>query len=279
MVYKAFYFSLQPNSIEFIEVLTGLLDFYGFEGINEQGTELIGYIPAENISNDVIEAIKPVLSEMGCKLDWTVKEIAEQNWNSLWESNFDPVIIDTRCVIRAPFHNDFPGATYIITIEPKMSFGTGHHFTTRMMLEKILETDVKGKNILDMGCGTGVLSILASLCGANAVTAIDIDKWSYENTLENIQKNNRKNIQVIMGGKEFIPATYYDIILANINRNILLDQFADYSRSIVRNGMLFISGILFDDVEIIKDIARKEGFNYETDKTLNNWVMLAFRKN
>jgi len=279
MVNNAYYFTLQPHNIQNTEMLIALLDFYGFEGLTEEKEIIIGYIPAGKLPVNAIEEIKTSLAVSGCNLNYTFEEIAEQNWNKLWESNFDPVVIDSRCVVRAPFHREFPKVQYQITIEPKMSFGTGHHFTTRLMLEKILETDIKGKNVLDMGCGTGVLAILASLCGAETITALDNDKWAFENTFENIQKNNKQNIQVILGGKESIPDTRYDIILANINRNILLDQLTEYSQKITFNGLLIISGILKEDIEILKESAQKYGFKSESDKILCNWVMLAFRRN
>jgi ribosomal protein L11 methyltransferase len=278
MSYTAYYFKLEPYNKDYAEVLVALLDDIGFEGIQEEGKTLTGYIPSDKLSVDALTDIRSALEDMGSNLSWTYEEIREQNWNKLWESNFEPVFIDTRCVIRAPFHNEFPEILYRITIEPKMSFGTGHHSTTRMMIEKILETNIQQKKILDMGCGTGVLSILASMCGAENITAIDIDKWAYDNTLENIQINNRLNIQAIMGGKESIPDKQYDIIFANINRNILLDQMSGYSRHLFSGGALFISGILCEDIAIINENAIMEGFIPEADKILGNWAMLSFRR-
>jgi ribosomal protein L11 methyltransferase len=279
MVYSAFHFLLEPYKVENIEVLSALLDIYYFEGINEEESSLTAYIPSEKLQVEAMQEIKSTLAGLGCKLSWTHEDIAEQNWNKLWESNFEPVIIDTRCVVRAPFHREYPEILHRITIEPKMSFGTGHHATTRLMTEKILETDFKGKKILDIGCGTGILSILASMCGAENITAIDIDKWAFENTLENIQKNNISNIQVIQGGKESIPETKYDVILANINRNVLLDQMIDYSRLIKMGGLLLISGILIEDIEILKETAQIDGFYFNYEKILGNWVLLAFQRN
>ena len=279
MIYKAYFFAFDPYSTENAEVLTALLDKFGFEGIHETEETLVGYIPAEYMPVYAIDEISSALSKFNCDLNYTIEDIAEQNWNELWESNFEPVIIDTRCVVRAPFHKQFPDILYQITIEPKMSFGTGHHYTTRMMMEKIIETNIKGKHVLDMGCGTAVLSILASFCGAATVTALDNDKWAYENSLENIRKNNCNNIEVILGGKESIPESKFDLILANINRNILIDQMGIYSLSVEKNGMLIISGILLEDIEILKHKAGIEGFYSESEKISENWVMLTFRRN
>lgn len=279
MIYSALTFRLSPSIEEYADVLIALIDKEGFEGIYEDNDKIIAYISKVLLKSINIGAlIKPVL-DMGCKIEWVEEEIQEKNWNEVWESNFEPVVIDNRCVVRAPFHKEYKDICYQINIEPKMSFGTGHHQTTRMMLEKILDLDVNQKNILDMGCGTGVLSILAAMKGAGNITAIDIDKWAIENTIENAQKNQINKIEVIQGGKDIIADRKFDIILANINRNILLDQMERYSKALINSGLLILSGILAEDIEIISESAKTNGFTLTDKNSMNNWVLLMFKRN
>jgi ribosomal protein L11 methyltransferase len=279
MKYSALTIKLDPSSDEFFGFISALLDQHGFEGIYEDDKKLVAYIPKDNLTSAIIDSVINKMAELGCKVECVSEDIAENNWNELWESNFEPVIIDDLCVIKAPFHEEFPDIKYRITIEPKMSFGTGHHQTTRMMLEKILELDMTGKCVLDMGCGTGVLSILASMKGAFQITAIDIDKWAVENTKENIQKNKISNIKILMGGKDSIPDEKYDIILANINRNIILDQMSEFARVNKKSGLLLISGILAEDVDAMKEKAQSVGFNLIDSNSLSNWSLLMFERN
>jgi ribosomal protein L11 methyltransferase len=278
MIYSALTFTIYPATQEFIEMLIALLDECGFEGIFEEQEKVIAYISQDSLSVEAVETIATTLQEMNCKIVWTSEDIPEQNWNEVWESNFEPVLIDNRCVIRASFHPEFSEVKYRITIDPKMSFGTGHHQTTRMMLEKALELDFTGKNVLDMGCGTGVLAILSSMKGAKQITAIDNDKWAVENTIENVEINQLNNIEVIMGSKENIPEKKFDIIFANINRNILLDQLDAYAEAIVRKGLLLISGILVEDNEMMKEKAEMAGFHLLKTESLKNWLLLMFER-
>jgi ribosomal protein L11 methyltransferase len=279
MIYSALTFRLSPSIEEYADVLIALIDKEGFEGIYEDNDKIIAYISKVLLKSiDIGALITPVL-DMGCKIEWVEEEIQEKNWNEVWESNFEPVVIDNRCVVRAPFHKEYKDICYQINIEPKMSFGTGHHQTTRMMLEKILDLDVNQKNILDMGCGTGVLSILAAMKGAGNITAIDIDKWAIENTIENAQKNQINKIEVIQGGKDIIADRKFDIILANINRNILLDQMERYSKALINSGLLILSGILAEDIEIISESAKTNGFTLTDKNSMNNWVLLMFKRN
>lgn len=279
MIYKALTCTLNPLTDEFSEILIAHLNQEGFEGIYEENNTLIAYIPDNIFNESVIHLIIGSMKDIGCNIDWVIEEIQEKNWNEVWESNFEPVIIDNRCVIRAPFHGEFKDFQYQITIEPKMSFGTGHHQTTHMMLDKILDLDLFDKKILDMGCGTGVLSILASLKGASHIIAIDIDHWAVENTIENVLRNHTDNITVVLGGKEKIPAEKFDLILANINRNILLDQINEYARVCIDSGLLILSGILLDDIDIITEKALENGFSLADKKSLNNWALLMFKRN
>jgi ribosomal protein L11 methyltransferase len=255
------------------EILTAYLSDYPFESFEDTPTGMRGYIPKNQYDkNEIAAALNGFSKHINFHYD--VSEIAEQNWNQLWESNYEPVMIDGQCFIRAPFHQPDPAARYNILIEPKMSFGTAHHETTSMMISFVMETHMDGKLVLDMGCGTGVLAILASMRGASGGEAIDNDTWAYENTIENLQRNNIENIRAHCGGKELLGATTFDIVLANINRNILLDQIADYAKITSPKGLLFMSGFYQEDVETIIEAASREGFQLVEKKSKNNWVAL-----
>jgi ribosomal protein L11 methyltransferase len=278
MGYKAVCFSLNPPVNEFSEILCALLDFYGFEGIMEENSSIVGYLNSLNFIERSIDDIKLTMANLGCQADCTIKEIEDQNWNSVWESNFEPVTIGDICVVRAPFHSEYPNFKYRITIEPKMSFGTGHHFTTRLMIEQILACEMKGLQVLDMGCGTGILSILASMCGARFITAIDIDNWAFENAVENTAKNNVQNVRVLMGGKETIPNMKFDVILSNINRNILLDQIPYYARVTNAGSLILMSGFLNEDIPVITEAAMNSGFETLNNRSINEWALVMFKK-
>jgi ribosomal protein L11 methyltransferase len=211
--------------------------------------------------------------------NYTITEIAAENWNEEWEKNFEPLIIDETCYVRATFHPAQPQYKYEIVIDPKMAFGTGHHQTTTMMMQYILETDVAGKHILDMGCGTGILAILAAKKGAEKLVAIDNDEICYLSTKENSALNDIHNITALCGGKETIPASACDIILANINRNILLDQIPVYADVLKSGGEIFFSGFYEDpDLQMIKDACAQSGMNYLDHKKTGDWVAARFIK-
>ena len=203
--------------------------------------------------------------------------IPQKNWNEVWESNFEPIAIGDQIYIRATFHQPAHGFPYEIVIDSKMAFGTGHHQTTAMMLEWLLETKLNGKRVLDMGCGTGVLAIMAAKLGAAEVTAIDYDPICYESTIENAELNNVKNITALCGSKDVIPNVKYDIILANINRNILLDQLDIFSYALETDGELFLSGFYeTPDLEIIKGEAISYMLSYSGHKKNKDWVAAKF---
>jgi ribosomal protein L11 methyltransferase len=200
----------------------------------------------------------------------------DENWNEKWEQNFNPVTIGS-VYIRAPFHPADPEKTEII-IEPKMSFGTGHHATTSLMVKAMLNVDFRNKTVADMGCGTSVLAILASKLGAKAVTAIDIDDWAVENSGENLNRNLIKNVLVLKGNADSLADSRFDVILANIQRNVLLKDMQAYSRALNQGGVLLLSGIYEDDVALIRETAQEEGLTFINYEVSEHWAMARFSK-
>ncbi|MBN1599661.1 MAG: 50S ribosomal protein L11 methyltransferase [Bacteroidales bacterium] len=261
------------------DILIAYLDNMGFEGVNEEDKQISGFISDEKYSDKIMQDITNAMKDMNVELIWTVKDVPDQNWNAIWERSLEPVLIDDMCAIRAPFHPEFTDFKYQITIEPKMSFGTGHHQTTQLMIKQMFEVDFKQKNVLDMGCGTGVLGILARMMGSSEVTMIDIDEWAFNNANENIMLNNINDIRVIHGGKEVIPLENFDIILANINKNILKDQADVYAGCLSSGGMLMISGFLKTDTAELKKIFNSFGFNKNILRSLDQWTMMMFDRN
>ena len=208
-----------------------------------------------------------------------IEILEDKNWNEVWESNYPPVFVGTRCYVRAPFHSEDPSFEYQIIVKPKMAFGTGHHQTTSMILEYILELEMRGLRVLDMGCGSGVLAILASMKGASELIAIDIDHWSYENTIENCNENNIKNISTYQGGAELLSQHgAFNMVLANINKNILLQDMKYYSDSLLTGGIMITSGYYLDDLDDIKKHAGSYGLEFIGNKEKDNWVAGMFRK-
>jgi ribosomal protein L11 methyltransferase len=213
------------------------------------------------------------------KCSVSFSKIETQDWNALWESNYAPVLIGNQCFIHAPFHEPMDDIAYNIVIEPKMSFGTAHHETTSLMIEYLLEEDLQEKSLLDMGSGTGILAILAYKKGAMPITAIDNDDWAYRNNLENNERNHAANVQVIHGDARHIPNIQYNIILANINRNILLDDIPSYAVALQKNGVLLLSGFYKEpDLELIKEKCLQYSLHCVNYKEKNNWVAAKFEK-
>lgn len=278
-MHKSITIILNPDTSDLRDVLSALLDEEGFEGIFEQDDSVTAYIPAKELSEEKLTALSEGMEMLSCELDMKIEEIQDQNWNSVWEKNFEPVVVDKLCAIRAPFHQHFPEVQHEITIEPKMSFGTGHHQTTRLIVEELFRMDFSNKKVLDMGCGTGILAILAAKLGGKDITAIDIDNWAYENTLENIKMNNCPEISVYKGSVEAIPQEQFEVIIANINRNILLDQIPEYSKHMCKTAELILSGILIEDESIILESAEKAGLSYKSSRSLDKWMMMIFQRN
>lgn len=261
---------IQPGS----DILMAELGEVGFESFVYTEEGITGYIQKPDFDASLFEAIQ-ILTSPEFNITFSQTEIVQVNWNEEWEKNFDPIEVDGTCVVRAPFHAK-RDVKFEIIIEPKMSFGTGHHETTFMMLQYILENDVKGKTVLDMGCGTSVLAILSEMRGAAEVDAIDIDAWCVENSKENIERNNCGTISVKLGDAQDIPTGKYDIVIANINRNILLKDMAAYKDAFRSNGTLYLSGFYQEDLPIIKECCNMLGFRYVDNKIKNNWIAAKF---
>lgn len=279
MAFKAVHIILDPPTREFSEILFAPLDANNYYGIFERDDIFIAYMASDLFSDEPLLEIQESLLALWFRMKWEIEDITDQNWNSLWECSYEPVIIDTRCAIRTSFHPEFPEVRYQITIEPKMAFGTGHHKTTRLMIEQMFELEFKQKEVLDMGCGTGILGILASMMGACKVVAIDIDNWAYQNTKENAAINQCHNISVIQGGINEIPEGAFDIILVNINRNILVSQMKDYTLHTHQKSILLISGILEEDRVAVKRHAEKEQFHLLKTQILDKWMVMMFERN
>jgi len=271
--------SIVPDTEENREILTALLAELDYDSFAETADGIKGYIRSDLYNETKTEeALAPVF-QLFTNIEYQSTLIKDRNWNEEWEKNYSPIIIENLCRIRAPFHKDEGNFEYDIVVEPKMSFGTGHHATTTLMMQLMLAMDFKNKPVLDMGCGTGVLAILAALKGANPITAIDIDEWAYENTLENAERNQVKNITVLKGNSSLLTNKHFEIILANINRNILLNDMEAYNKCLIVGGRLLLSGFYSHDLPLITEKAEELGFIRESYLTRENWVSVCFKKN
>ncbi len=269
-------FTVEPKE-QASDVLIAQLSDIGFESFVESAAGFSAFVQEEEFKEtdltNMLSGFKDVF-----KIEYSRKDIPQQNWNKEWESSFQPIEIEGKCYIRAPFHEPKKGFVYDVIIEPKMSFGTGHHDTTQLMIGKLMKLDVKDKSLLDMGCGTGVLAIVASMMGAKPITAIDIDEWSYENTVENLERNNIENVVVHKGDAEILAGKEFHSILANINRNILLRDMPVYFNSLEKGGNLVMSGFFETDINEISAKALSLGLRFIDKEISNQWTMLHFIK-
>jgi ribosomal protein L11 methyltransferase len=261
---------LQPN----VDILIAELGYIGFESFVETAYGVTAYIQKPDYKDSLLDEVN-ILKSSEFQISYSIKTIAQTNWNEEWEKSFEPIEIGDRCHVRAPFHSQKP-CDYDIVIEPKMSFGTGHHETTLMMLQFILDHDFKNKAVLDMGCGTGVLAILASKKGASSLDAIDIDNWCYENSIENVNRNECNNINVQEGDASLLLNQKYDCVLANINRNILLNDLKTYVNCLNNRGSLFLSGFYNVDIPIIEAACNALNLKLQAKQEQKNWVALKF---
>lgn len=250
----------------------------GFDTFESLKDGFSAYIASEQLDLSALELLL-VHQPPGFEVDYTHKEITPKNWNEVWESNFEPVIIGEQCYVRATFHTPKPDYPYEIIIDPKMAFGTGHHQTTSLMIRYMLETEFAGKSVLDMGCGTGILAILAAKCGATHIVAIDNDPVCIASVEENTILNQVENIVAMCGTADLLNTMRFDIILANINRNILLDQLENYVKCLGTGGELYLSGFYSgDDLEVLKTAGVGHALKYEGHKELDRWAAARFTK-
>lgn len=273
MIYLGYEFKVRPLQPG-VDILIAELGEVGFESFVETEEGLSAYIQKKDWNANILEDIQ-ILNSKEFEIHYTFEEIEQTNWNIEWEKNFNPIIVDDICSVRAPFHEK-PNTIYDIVIEPKMSFGTGHHETTHMMIQHILKNVFTNKSVLDMGCGTGILAILAEMKGAKPIDAIDYDNWCYLNSLENVERNDRKHITVLEGDAELLKNRSYDIIIANINRNILLNDINVYVGCLNTNGSLFLSGFYKEDIPSIEEECNKCNLKLVEVIEENNWVALKF---
>ncbi|WP_298288288.1 50S ribosomal protein L11 methyltransferase [uncultured Lutibacter sp.] len=273
--YIGYTFTVAPKEPA-TEILIAQLGFAGFESFVENEDGVTAYIQENDWNEQILNTIQILNSE---EFNFTIKEevIEQTNWNSEWEKNFNPIQVDGKVSVRAPFHEN-PNLEFDIVIEPKMSFGTGHHETTHMMIQHLLSLDLANKKVLDMGCGTGILAIFTEMKGAKPIDAIDIDTWCYENSLENVQRNNCKHITVFEGDATLLINKKYDVIIANINRNILLNDMQAYMNCLNKDGIILFSGFYKEDIPIIDAEVSKYQLKLDTVIERNNWVALKYLK-
>ncbi|NDI98920.1 50S ribosomal protein L11 methyltransferase [Flavobacterium sp. LaA7.5] len=272
-IYMGYHFTVLPKEPG-VEILIAELGETPFESFIETDEGVSAYIQKEFWDKNILDDIQ-ILESDEFKIEYTFEEIEQVNWNEEWEKNFEPIEVDNTCYVRAPFHEK-KDVQYDIVIEPKMSFGTGHHETTFMMIQHLLETDMEGKKTLDMGCGTAILAILAEMKGASPIDAIDIDNWCYLNSIENAERNNCTSISVYEGDAALLEDKNYDVIIANINRNILLNDMQRYVDCLNPDGILFLSGFYEEDIPFIDASCTEKGLKLIKKHQRNNWVALKY---
>lgn len=258
------------------EILIAQLSQLGFDSFQENSDGISAYIDSTILSSVTVEDIQ-ILNSIEFNISFEFYNVKKQNWNIKWESNFEPIYVDKTCCVRAPFHKK-SNYKYDLVIEPKMSFGTGHHETTSMMISFILANSFSNSSVCDIGSGTGVLAILAEKRGASKIDAIDIDNWCYLNSIENIDRNNSENINVYEGEVQKLMQFTYDNIFANINLNVLLADIPIYSKMLNTGGLLYLSGFYQRDINSIEKATKKSNLSLMESKIENEWVALKFAK-
>ena len=261
----------------FADILVAKLDEIQFESYAEEMDVLKAYVQTHLLDKN---AVKKIINEIGelTDISFTIKKLKHQNWNQKWESDYKHVFINDMCVVRSDFHDPIPEVKYEIIISPKMSFGTGHHETTSLIMNQMFELNFKGRSVLDMGSGTGILSILASKLGAVNLVGIDTDEWAFKNAIENSNLNNLTDIRFIHGNVSAIPDIGFDIVLANINRNIILQDMARYINVMTDNAGIILSGFLKKDLPLIIERSIELGLKLVTLKNKKQWQMVYLER-
>lgn len=280
MQYIEVTFSVNPVSETANDIIAALAAELGFESFVESPEGTIGYIPAPLYSEESLHKALTDFPMSDTTITFVANEMEDKDWNEEWEKNFfEPIVVDNRCVIHSTFHKDYPKATYDIIINPQMAFGTGHHQTTRLIISYLLDIDLQGKTVLDMGCGTSILAILASMRGASSLTAIDIDEWCVNNSIDNFTLNHIDNIKVFQGDASSLATEGpFDVIIANINRNILLADMQYYVARMNEGAEIYFSGFYESDLPMIQAEAERLGLRYLSHRVEKDWTAAQFVK-
>ena len=278
MKYFEVTFTTSPCNEIVNDVVSAMAGEIGFESFVEWENGVQAYIQQTLFDEEALKSMVADFPLPDTKIEYTVVEAEDKDWNEEWEKNFfQPIVIGDRCCIHSTFHKDTPQTEYEILINPQMAFGTGHHETTSSIISELLEADLQGKSVLDMGCGTSILAILASMRGANPITAIDIDDWCVNNSRDNIALNGINNITVEWGDANLLKGREpFDVIIANINRNILLADMAQYAACMHAGSELFMSGFYVQDIPVIQEKAESLGMEFIHHREKNNWAAVKF---
>lgn len=278
MRYFEITFIPQPCNETTNDVLSALLGEIGFESFVEHNNGIKGYVQQDKFDEPALKEVIETFPLPDTSITYEIQLMEDKNWNEEWEKNFfQPIVIGDKCVIHSTFHKDIPQAEYDIIINPQMAFGTGHHETTNSIIAELLEADLKGKSVLDMGCGTSILAILASMRGAGPIDAIDIDDWCVRNSIENLALNHIDNIHVTQGDASSLNGKApYDVVIANINRNILLEDMKHYVACMKPGSEIYMSGFYVADIPYLKEEAEILGLRFIHHREKNNWAAVKF---
>ena len=272
---------IKPFTDEYAEIITAEVSELPYESFTVEDEILKCYIQKEQYDAQALKVVLSGLEGMGFKMEHSAVLVPAVNWNAVWESQFSPIVVDGRCTIKASFHERLKKTRFNITIDPKMAFGTGHHQTTYMMCRALLDNEesVRGKVVMDMGCGTAVLAILAAKMGASKVYGIDIDAVAAISAYDNARINRvGSRIETYCGDASLLQRNSYDVLLANINRNILLQDIPTYALSLHKGGLLFVSGFYVEDMPMILGMAASAGLEYVSHDSIDNWCCIKFTK-